>query len=570
MTAARKRRIAVGRGAEAAELVLGNARVLDVFSGTWVEGDVAIVDGVIAGIGRDYRGAERVDCGGRHLVPGFIDAHLHVESTLMVPSECGKAALTLGTTSLLWDPHEIGNVFGIDGLRWAVDCTAHTPADFFVMASSCVPSSPLESSGASINVADLQSLRAHKRVVGLAEMMNFPGVLFGDSEVMDKLEAFADLPLDGHAPGLTGCALDGYISAGIRTDHECTVLEEAREKLARGMRVIIREGSVAKNAATLIPILNDYSSAYCAFCTDDRNPWDMKHGGHIDGIIRIALEHGVRPEVAYRVASTSAAQLYRLHDRGAVAPGYNADIVVLEDLQSVGIHSVYKDGRLVGANDFDWGSSPKAPRENAMNVGVLDASRLRLSAGGSTARVHVIDVVPGQIVTGRSQALLPVRDGGIQGSDDVLKMAVIERHAGTGNTGIGFVRGFGLREGAIASSVAHDAHNLGVIGVSDSAMLAAARKVEEMGGGIAVVNSDGQCLSSLPLPVAGLMSVEPFDAQVDALGALHEAAKSLGGVLEEPFLQLSFLALPVIPSLKLTDRGLVDVDAFEIVDVRAA
>lgn len=566
----RSHRVQVGRGTEPAALVLTNARVLDVFTGGWIRGDVAIVDGVIAGTGEGYRGVERYDCQGRSVVPGFIDAHVHVESTLMLPHECGKAILPRGTTTSIWDPHEIGNVFGLDGLRWAGDSALRTPMDFMIMASSCVPSSPLESSGAIISAAELATLKEHSRVIGLAEMMNFPGVLSGDLEIMEKLEAFSSMPLDGHAPFLRGQDLCGYIAAGIRSDHESTELDEAREKLQKGMRVFIREGSVAKNAHALIPLLDAYTSPFVSFCTDDRNPLDIANEGHIDFIVRTAIAMGVPPEVAFRSASLSPALQFQLNDRGAVAPGYLADLLVLDDVNSVSVSDVFKRGRRVGAGDWDWGETPTAPREHSMNTGPLEIDALRVSAPGERASVHVIDVIPGQIVTGRGKAWLPVREGAIHPDGDVLKMAVFERHQASGRTGVGFVRGFGFNEGAIASSVAHDAHNLCVVGASDDAIIAAGRAVVEMGGGIVVVNGAGRLLARLSLPVAGLMSSKDFDTQVTELTELHRAANGIGGVLAEPFLQLSFLALPVIPTLKLTDLGLVDVDAFEVIPTLAA
>lgn len=567
---ARHRRIRAGRGQAPSSLVLKNARALDVFSGTWVEGDIAIVEDTIVGIGEDYRGVETFDCAGRAVVPGFIDAHVHVESTLMLPAECARAILPRGTTTSIWDPHEIANVFGLDGLRWAVECSTRTPLDLKIMASSCVPSSPLETPGAHVSAMDLEQLKSHPNVIGLAEMMNFPGVLHGDEEVMAKLDAFEGMPRDGHAPLLRGADLCGYIAAGIRSDHEATELDEAREKLAKGMRIFIREGSVAKNADALLPLLNEYSSPFLGFCTDDRNPLDISREGHLDHLVRTAIARGIPAPVAYRSASISSALQFHLHDRGAVAPGYLADLLVLDDVDSVAIARVLKSGRVVGAGDWSFGDSPAAPRDNAMNIANLEASALHVPASGDRARVHVIEVVPGQIVTGRGHALLPVKDGAVATTGDVLKMAVFERHHGTGNVGVAFARGFGFTEGAIASSVAHDAHNLGVVGASDHAILAAARAVRDLGGGIAVVNGAGELLASLALPVAGLMSPEPFDDLVSGLHGLHAAARGIGGVLEEPFLQLSFLALPVIPTLKLSDRGLVDVDAFAVISPLAA
>src|SRR3989344_6069083 len=346
------KRIAVGRGAERADIVLKNAQALDVFSGKWVKGDIAIVDGYIAGIGETYKGKQEIDAGGRHVVPGFIDSHVHIESTMMLPSEYAKAVLPHGTTAAIWDPHEIANVFGVEGLEWALACARDASMDLFVMLSSCVPSSKFETSGAKIGAAELARLKGQPHVLGLAEVMDFPSVIQGNKEVLDKLEAFTGMPMDGHTPLLRGKELNAYISAGIRSCHEVCSREEAEEKLAKGMRVYVREGSVAKNAAVLSPIMNDYSSISCMLCTDDRNPLDIAKEGHIDHILRIAMREGIRPEVAYRSASFSTAMHYGLSDRGAVAPGYLADLVVLDDLHSVKIHSVYKSGAEVAGKNW--------------------------------------------------------------------------------------------------------------------------------------------------------------------------------------------------------------------------
>lgn len=560
------KRIAVGRGAEPADLVLKNAQALDVFSGQWVRGDIAVVDGTIAGIGETYAGKTEIDLGGRHVVPGFIDSHVHIESTMMLPSEYAKAVLPHGTTAAIWDPHEIANVFGVDGLEWALACARESVMDLFVMLSSCVPSSAFETAGAKIGAAELARLKGLPHVLGLAEVMNFPAVVQGDREVLDKIEAFADMPKDGHTPLLRGKELNAYIAAGIRSCHEVCSRDEAEEKLQKGMRVYVREGSVAKNAADLVPIVNDYSSVACMLCTDDRNPLDIAREGHIDHILRIAIREGIRPEVAYRSASFSTAMHYGLADRGAVAPGYQADLVVLDDHRAVRIHSVLKSGAVVGGAAWKWKESPRPPRENSLDVRARRDS-LRVPAVDASAReaeVEVIEVIPAQILTGRKRARLPVERGEVLAGGEIQKIAVFERHRGTGNVGVGFVAGFSLRRGAIASSVAHDAHNIGIVGATDDAIWAALEAVRNLGGGIVAVDEHGKTLAELALPIAGLMSHEPFRDLVPAIEKLRAAVKSLGCPLEEPFLQMSFLALPVIPTLKITDLGLIDVESQKV------
>lgn len=562
-----RRRIAVGAGREPADLVLKNAKALDVFSGTWVSGDIAIVDGFIAGIGESYQGKTSRDCSGLFAVPGFIDAHVHIESTMMLPQEFARAVLPHGTTSIIWDPHEIANVFGVPGLEWAIACAEKCPVDLFVMLSSCVPSSVFETAGAAISAAELSKLKNKPHALGLAEMMDFPSVIQGKAEVLDKILAFADRPLDGHSPLLMGKDLNAYIASGVRTCHEVCTIEEARQKLARGMRVMVREGSVAKNAATMVELLNDYSSPHCFLCTDDRNPLDIAHEGHLDFILRIAMERGIRPEVAYRSVSHSPALHYGLNDRGAIAPGYIADIVLLKDLNKVEIIDVYKHGHSPQEKSWVWPASPLPPREESLQIKAHTQQALDVKANGNVAKVNVIRVIPNQIITGHEIAELPVVNGLVQTTSEIQKIAIFERHKATGNIGIGFVSGFSLAEGALASSVAHDAHNIGIVGTSNESMFAALAAVQAMGGGIAVVNGQGKVTAQLPLPVAGLMSRASFDELVPLIEELRAAVKALGCDLQEPFLQMSFLALPVIPTLKITDRGLVDVDRQKIISL---
>lgn len=568
-----QRRIAVGRGNTPADLVLKNAKTLDVFSGTWLEGDVAIVDGIVAGVGERYEGKKTIDCQGQFIVPGFIDSHIHIESTMMLPSEFAKAVLPHGTTSIIWDPHEIANVFGLAGLKWAIQCAATCPVDLFVMLSSCVPSSKFETSGAKISAKDLAKLKNKPHVLGLAEVMDFPSVLNGDKEILAKIEAFSDRPKDGHTPLLRGKDLNAYISTGVRTCHEICSLEEAREKLARGMRVLIREGSVAKNAETLVEILDDYSGTHCMLCTDDRNPLDISEEGHLDFILRIAMKQGKSPEVAYRSASLAPALFYGLHDRGAVAPGYLADLVILDDLTSVKISKVLKRGKEISTDGTrKWPASPKTPKANSIHVKKWKSDALEVRApksAKSTVKVHAIEVIPNQILTGHKILELPVVNGIVQNTAAVQKIAIFERHKATGNIGIGYVTGFQLQAGAIASTVAHDAHNIGIVGASDEAMLAALEAVKKMGGGIVAIDANLKVSAKLPLPVAGLMSKDSFSALIPQIKALRAAVKELGCPLSEPFLQMSFLALPVIPTLKISDLGLVDVETQKVLPIFA-
>jgi adenine deaminase len=564
-----RRRIAVGAGRESADLVLKNCQALDVFSGLWVKGDIAISDGWIAGIGESYRGKREVDCFGKYVVPGFIDAHVHIESTMMLPSEFARAVLPHGTTSIIWDPHEIANVFGVAGLEWAIECAQNCAVDLFVMLSSCVPSSKFENSGATISAEDLQKLKHSPHVLGLAEMMDFPSVINGNDNVLDKLLAFADKPRDGHSPLLMGKDLNAYIAGGVSTCHEVCTLEEAQQKLSRGMRVMIREGSVAKNASTMVELLSDYSSPHCFLCTDDRNPLDIANEGHLDFILRLAMQRGVRPEVAYRSVSHSAALHYGLTDRGAVAPGHIADLVILDDLQQVKIFDVLKFGRSAKDPDWKWPASPAAPSDESLKIKpyIADCLAVKATTTTRTVKANAIGVIPNQILTTHTVVELPVLNSLVQTTNKVQKIAIFERHKATGNIGIGFVTGFDIVAGAIASSVAHDAHNIGVIGSDDQLMLRAVEEIKRLNGGIVVIGADGQVLAQLALPVAGLMSKKTFDELVPEILALRTAVKQLGCPLEEPFLQMSFLALPVIPTLKITDLGLVDVNNQKIIPV---
>lgn len=559
------RAIAAGAGEEPADLVVKNARLFSVIDGSLTETDIAIVGERIVGTHGTYRGREEIDAKGRVVVPGFIDTHLHVESSLVTPFEFDRCVLPHGVTTAICDPHEIANVLGAEGIRYFLDSSLETVMDLRVNLSSCVPSIRLETSGACLEIEDLLPFKDHPKVIGLAEFMNFPGVLARDPKVLAKLAAFQDEHIDGHAPLLSGLALNGYLAAGIRTDHEATTAEEALEKLSKGMTILIREGSVSKDLEALSPILQPDVSGFVALCTDDRNPLDIAEEGHLDSMIRRLIAKGIRPLDAYRAASWSAANAFGLKDRGLIAPGRRADLVLLDDFEDCRVASVIGGGRLVAEDLF-------AERRIVAPVGLTsikvkpitpDAFRIRASNRES----HVIGVVPGRIITEHLKQVLPVENGHAQVDldKDVLKVAVIERHKGTGNIGKGFVSGFGMKAGAIASSVGHDAHNICVVGASDLAMAYAVNRVIALNGGFVVADDEG-VKAELALPLAGLMSLEPFETVRHALEDLRDAATDLGCTLPEPFLQVAFLPLPVIPHLKITDFGLFDVDRFELIN----
>jgi adenine deaminase len=554
--------LAVARGDAAPDLVISGARVFSVFTREWLELDVAVSGGVIAGLGT-YEGGSRVDAGGAWLVPGFIDAHVHIESSKLVPAEFARAVVPHGTTAVVTDPHEVGNVLGLAGVEWMLDASEDLPLDVFVMAPSCVPASHFESPGFALGPADMEAILRHPRALGVAEMMNFPGVIAGDPDVLARIVASH---VDGHAPGVTGSALNAYIAAGVRSDHEATTYEEALEKRRRGMWVLIREASNAHNLRDLLPLVRDYGPQHCAFCTDDREPDLLYREGHIDQMCRIAVAEGVSAEDALLMATLHPARAHGLLDRGAVAPGLRADLVLLEDLEEFRPLRVWKDGRLVAADGRASAfSAPPIPDtvRATMHCASLADDALVIPA---SERVRVIEIVPGQLITlAREES--PTVDAGQVVADpsrDVAKIAVVERHHETGRVGLGLVRGFGLQAGAFASTVAHDAHNVVVVGVDDASMAACIARLQEIGGGIAVAR-DGAVRGELPLPVAGLLSDAPVEEVVAGLEALQDVLRDQGVRDAAPFMTLSFLALSVIPALKITDRGLVDVERFELV-----
>ncbi len=560
-----KRRIDQALGRDRADRVIKNARLLNVITGELSEGDIAICGERIVGTYERYDGVDEIDGRGMIAVPGFIDTHVHVESTLVTPAEFDRCVLPRGTTTAICDPHEIANVLGEAGLRYFLDASLHTALDLRVQLSSCVPATHLETSGARLDAATLVRHRDHPQVIGLAEFMNFPGIFHKDEAVLDKLVAFEGDHIDGHAPLVRGYELNAYASCGIRNCHESTGLEEAREKLRKGLQVLIRDGSVSKDVTALAPLIDAMNSPFCSLCTDDRNPLDIAVEGHVDHLIRAAIAAGAPAESVYRAATWSAARAFGLRDRGLIAPGYRADIVLVDDLAGCNVRHVLSRGQLVGEATF-------AGRKKTATVGrdSIKLSRITeadLAAPGAGPSTPVIGVIPGQILTEYLRAELPYSDGKRHADpeQDILKVCVLARYGTNRNIGRGFVRGFGLRRGALASSVGHDSHNVCVVGATDADMVLAVNRLIELQGGFVAVQ-DGQVLGELALPLAGLMSEAPFEEVEGKLRTLRSAVRdTMGCPLQEPLLQLAFLPLPVIPHLKITDMGLVDVDRFELV-----
>jgi len=561
--------IRFGRGEEAAELLLKNGKVVNVFTGEILRADVAVAKGIITGVGEGYEAINVLDLSGKYVCPGFIDGHLHIESTMLSPYQFARAVVPRGTTAVVCDPHEIANVLGLEGIRYMLEASEGLPITVFVMASSCVPATHLETAGAALSAQDLAPLFDHPRVIGLAEMMNFPGVLHRLPDVLAKLEITTQrgLPIDGHCPGLTGRDLQAYVASGISSDHECTGPEEAWEKLRAGMYLFIREGTTVRNLTELLPVVTAHNARRCLFVTDDRHPKDLMDLGHMDYSVRLAVQEGLDPVTAIQMVTLNPAERFRLYDRGAVAPGYRADLVILDDLKDFSVEKVFSKGRLVAENNSPLFGAPQKSCVVSSSINVVSEG-LSLEIPVQGERIRVIGVVEGQIVT---EALeLPVRHrNGLAVADvdqDILKLAVIERHRATGNIGLGFVKGIGLKKGALAGTVAHDSHNLIVVGTNDADMTAAAHAVIEVGGGLAAV-AGKELLTRMSLPIAGLMSEAPFEIVRKEMDDLLSAASALGSHLENPFMTLSFLALPVIPALKLTDLGLVDVNKFAFVSL---
>jgi adenine deaminase len=554
------RRLAVARGDEPADLVVRGGKVLSVFTREWLDADVAVVDGFIAGVGA-YEGRDSLDATGRYVVPGFIDAHMHIESTKLLVDELARLILPMGTTAIVADPHEIANVLGTDGVHWLHDASSGLQLEVFFMAPSCVPASPFESPRRPLAPGDLESLMRRSRVLGLAEMMNFPGVIAGDDAELEKLELQGAEHVDGHAPGVLGKSLQAYVAAGIRSDHEALTVEEGRERLRAGVWLLIREASMARNLRALLPLAREYGPSRIAFCTDDRDPDDIADNGHVNGMVREAVAAGVDAADAILMASFNPASWHGLARHGAVAPGYVADLLVLPDLEGFVPDVVLKRGRRI--EDVPSAPVPEWVRQT-VRVAPVTSGDFAIPWNGGAARA--IGLVTDQVVT-ESLSREPRVDDGRAVSDperDLVKLAVVERHLGTGRIGLGLVSGSGLRRGALASTVAHDAHNIVVVGASDDDMAFAVQRLAQVGGGIVAVD-DGRVAAECPLPVAGLLSDQPLDVVIAQSRACNEAAAALGWTGATPFLTLAFLGLSVIPSLKLTDKGLVDVDRFALV-----
>lgn len=558
------RRIDQALGRNKADLVIKNTRFLNVVTGEIAAGDVAVCGDVIVGTYESYDGVEEIDGRDRIVVPGFIDTHVHCESTLITPLEFDACILPRGTTTAICDPHEICNVLGEQGLDFFLASAERTALDLRVQLSSCVPATHLETAGGRLTAADLVRRRDHPKVVGLAEFMNYPGIFHHDPEVIDKLVAFDGWHIDGHSPMLSGRELNAYLACGIRNCHECTSAGEALEKLRKGMQVLIRDGSVTKDVAALAPLINAETSSFLAFCTDDRNPLDIHEEGHLDHLIRKSIKLGAPVAHVYRAATWSAARGFGLRDRGLVAPGYRADLVLLDDLEGCAVHSVIKNGRLVTEESFARRGQVPLVGLDSIRLDPVEAGDFRVPASGPSG--PVIGLRNHQVVTEHLTLSLPYRNGErlVDLDQDVLKVCVLSRHGKNRNIGRGFVKGFGFREGALASSVGHDSHNVCVVGATDEDMALAVNRLIEMKGGFVAVRN-GRVVAELALPVAGLMSDRDFKTVERGLVTLRAAVRELGCPLDEPFLQLAFLPLPVIPHLKITDMGLVDVDRFELI-----
>jgi adenine deaminase len=566
-------RIASGKGK--ADLLIRNGRVVNVFSGQIERADVAIWRGRIVGFG-DYEAKATIDVEGDFLCPGLIDGHVHIESSMVTIPEFARAVVPHGTTTVVTDPHEIANVLGSRGIRFMAESARGVPLNVFLMIPSCVPATHLETSGAVLRAEDIKGLLKEPWALGLAEMMNFPGVISGDPEVLKKIEAAEGRRIDGHAPLLSGKGLNAYLVAGIRSDHETTNQKEAKEKLKNGMWIMMREGTTARNLNDLLPLVTSENARRFFFVTDDRHPRELIEEGHIDSMVREAIRRGTDPVLAIQMATLNAADYFRLEGLGALAPGYRADIVVFDDLSRFQVKRVFKDGRLAAENGrtvpsrFSKNSLPlNRFKERTPGIGTVrirPLSEKALVIQGKQPQAKVIQLIPNQIITKKVVRKILLKNGIAHPDvrEDILKMVVIERHRATGNIGVGFVQGFGLKKGAIGSTVAHDSHNLVIVGTNDPDLLKIIEEIQSLGGGMAVA-SDGKVLASLALPIAGLMSETSVEAVDHRLEKLHRAARELGCTVPDPFMKLSFLSLPVIPELKLTDKGLVDVTQFKIV-----
>ncbi|MDY6912063.1 MAG: adenine deaminase [Chloroflexota bacterium] len=559
--------IAVAKGDVPPDLVLTNARIVNTFTAEIEDGNVAICDGHVAGIG-DYQAEHMMDLKGNYLAPGLIDGHVHIESSMLHPAEYARAVVPRGVSSIVTDLHEIANVSGLKGIRYLMKCARALPMDFYFMAPSCVPATHLETAGADLGTNELRNALRWNNVIGLGEMMNFPGVLHCDPEVMSKISLYKSKPTDGHAPGLSGKSLNAYLAAGIGSDHESTTFEEGQEKLRRGMYLMIREGSSEKNLDELLPLVTDTTYKRCFFVVDDRTCVDLLREGDIDAVVRKAISRGLDPVRALQMATINTAEYFRLHQVGAVAPGYIANLIVINDLQKLSVDMVFYRGQTVSLNgkalfSTRWSADPNIT--HTVNIKPFDIEALKIPAARKS--LPVIELVPGQIITRKIDAEAKLEQGLVVPDieRDILKLVVVERHNASGNIGVGLVKGFGLKNGALGSSIAHDSHNIVVVGTNDRDIYAAVKEIERLQGGLVAI-AEGVPQASLPLPIAGLLSEKPLDEVVAGLEELQKTATRLGCVHPSPFAILSFLALPVIPELRLTDKGLVDVGAFKLLD----
>ena len=563
--------IATARGLAPADLVLKNGSLVNVFSGEIYTTSVAIEGNVIVGLG-DYEGSDEIDVAGKFICPGFIDGHVHIESSMVPIPEYARAVVPMGTTTVIMDCHEIANVMGVDGITLMLASSKLAPLGVFAVLPSCVPASPFETPGAVLNAFDLQLLLEKRRVLGMGEMMNYPGVINGDPAVLDKMKMveIQRLVVDGHAPGLTGKDLNAYITAGVLSDHESMTADEAREKIRCGMWLMVREASNAHNLRALLPAIKEMNPRRCMFVTDDRDPGDILRLGDMNYLVRMAVAEGLSPVTAIQMVTCNPAEYFHLRDIGSVAPGYMADIAVFDNLTDFNASLVIKRGRVVASQGrplFHIGRADYSAALNSVRMKPLTPESLRLP--GKPGKARVIGVVEGQLTTELLWEDAPLCEGEIVSDPqrDILKIAVVERHHATGNIGLALIRGFGLTEGAFASSVGHDAHNIAVVGANDEDMICAVNKIVEMQGGLAVCQG-GRVLEALPLAIAGLMSELPLDEVDRRLTRLEQAVARMGCRQQHPFMLLAFMPLSVIPALKITDRGLVDVTKFEFVGVQ--
>lgn len=565
--------IAVAKNEISADLLLKNANIVNVYSGEVYLDNVVIHKGYIAGFGENHNAGKVIDLKKQYLFPGFIDGHVHIESSMVSVSEFAQTVVPLGTTSVMIDPHEISNVLGSAGISYMLKSSKYSPVNVYILLPSCVPATDLETAGAELKALDLLPFLNDKWVLGIGEMMNYPGVINRDSEVLDKIRIATNVKarVDGHAPKISGCDLQAYIASGIESEHECTTIEEARERLRLGMYIMIREGSSARNLRTLLPLVNASNAHRFIFVTDDRSPADLLSEGHINNMVKVALKSGIDPTIVARLASTNACQYFGIQRMGSIAPGYVADMVVLDTLSDANVSMVFKNGELVAKQGhliYDFPAQSPIKVRSSINIRWMEEKDFHITSSDGIHQAHVIGIIPDQIVTEHLIEEVEVKNGLLEANvdKDILKIAVVERHNATGNIGKGLVKGFGLKKGAIASSVAHDSHNIVIIGTNDIDMVTAVIQIRKMQGGL-VISVDGKVVESLPLPIAGLMSELPLLTVKENLDSLTKIAHELGVKVDAPFGTLSFLSLPVIPCLKLTDKGVVDVEKFKIINL---